>query len=163
MINIVQPNAPLVDKDGRITRDWYLFLLELFNISGAGSSSVINQNLFQTYTFQQNGTNDSQLQNDSADAQAVLNATRHQPAQPTEQKVSELEMVVRGANRAPDVKRLSDRIAELELLVRGASRSQEVQRLTQRVADLEARLQAVRAPVADQRTAEAVPYIFARR
>ncbi len=43
--NIPAPRVPVVDNNGLMTRQWYRYLFNLFNIAGAGGSAISNTDM----------------------------------------------------------------------------------------------------------------------
>lgn len=99
--NLTPPRVPLVDPNtGYITREWYLFLFNLFNLTGAGTSDISITDLAQTAIGQDLSTVETQI-----NALAV---------QPAATDISVTTQKIEGLAGQPNASALLSQIAELQ-------------------------------------------------
>jgi len=116
--NIIPPQVPFTTADGRIAREWYIFLLNLFESNGSGNNAL-TQDQFETLFLAGLRTpNTAGIESAVRELAATLQTQRSERAavQALTQRVSDLEELLQNLRPAP----LDPRIPDLQTITFGS-------------------------------------------
>lgn len=116
--SIIPPHVPFVGRDGRIAREWYLFIVNLFKSAGGGEDTVTLDSLEAVVLAAMRGPNTSGIESALRELAAALHLQRSDRCSMNslERRVADLEELLQ--NQRPPI--ADARIAELQTLTLGS-------------------------------------------
>lgn len=114
--NIIPPQVPFTGPDGRISREWFAFLLSLFNAVGGGSVTPSDQQ--QALLATMRGTNVSSLESAIREISTTIFLQRSEASAiiSLRQRISDLEEQLQ--NLRPPIG--DQRVADLQTFAYGS-------------------------------------------